>query len=131
MFKVQKKLTSLLLLFIMVLGSISGHLVTAKAADSRPEGFVYAQGTKFMCDGSPYYYGGTNCYYLIYKSKTEVNNVIEDASDMGIKVIRAWGHLDVGTKTGKPILKDIKCLRITMMDQVKRTGCIFNILIQN
>ena len=101
MFKVQKKLTSLLLLFIMVLGSISGHLVTAKAADSRPEGFVYAQGTKFMCDGSPYYYGGTNCYYLIYKSKTEVNNVIEDASDMGIKVIRAWGHLDVGTKTGK------------------------------
>lgn len=101
MFKVQKKLTSLLLLFIMVLGSISGHLVTAKAADSRPEGFVYAEGTKFMCDGSPYYYGGTNCYYLIYKSKTEVNNVIEDASDMGIKVIRAWGHLDVGTKTGR------------------------------
>lgn len=101
MFKVQRKLTSLLLLFIMVLGSISGHLVTAKAADSRPEGFVYAEGTKFMCDGSPYYYGGTNCYYLIYKSKTEVNNVIEDASDMGIKVIRAWGHLDVGTKTGK------------------------------
>lgn len=100
MFKIRKKLTSLLLIFIMVLGTILGNGGSVKAASSRPEGFVYAQGTKFMCDGSPYYYGGTNCYYLIYKSKTEVNNVIEDAAKMGIKVIRTWGHLDVGTKTG-------------------------------
>ena len=54
-----------------------------------------------MCDGSPYYYGGTNCYYLTYKSKSEVKNVFDDASKMGLKVIRIWGNLDVGKKTGE------------------------------
>ena len=41
----------------------------AEYAAAHPEGFVSADGSKFMCDGSPYYYGGTNCYYLTYKSK--------------------------------------------------------------
>ncbi len=68
---------------------------------SYPEGFVYANGTKFMCDGSPYYYGGTNCYYLTFKSKNSVDNVFEDAENMGLKVIRVWGNLDVGVKTDK------------------------------
>ena len=73
----------------------------AEYAAAHPEGFVYADGSKFMCDGSPYYYGGTNCYYLTYKSKSEVKNVFDDASKMGLKVIRLWGNLDVGKKTGK------------------------------
>lgn len=72
----------------------------AEYAATHPEGFVYADGSKFMCDGSPYYYGGTNCYYLTYKSKSEVKNVFDDASKMGLKVIRIWGNLDVGKKTG-------------------------------
>lgn len=73
----------------------------AEYAATHPEGFVYADGSKFMCDGSPYYYGGTNCYYLTYKSKSEVKNVFDDASKMGLKVIRIWGNLDVGKKTGE------------------------------
>lgn len=73
----------------------------AEYAAAHPDGFVYADGSKFMCDGSPYYYGGTNCYYLTYKSKSEVKNVFDDASKMGLKVIRIWGNLDVGKKTGK------------------------------
>ena len=44
----------------------------AEYAATHPEGFVYADGSKFMCDGSPYYYGGTNCYYLTYKTKSEI-----------------------------------------------------------
>lgn len=31
----------------------------AEYAATHPDGFVYADGSKFMCDGSPYYYGGT------------------------------------------------------------------------
>ena len=73
----------------------------AEYAAAHPEGFVYSDGSKFMCDGSPYYYGGTNCYYLTYRSKSEVKNVFDDASKMGLKVIRIWGNLDVGKKTGK------------------------------
>ena len=40
-------------------------------------------------------------YYLTYKSKSEVKNVFDDASKMGLKVIRIWGNLDVGKKTGE------------------------------
>ena len=41
----------------------------AEYSATHPEGFVYADGSNFMWDGIPYYYGGTNCYYLTYKSK--------------------------------------------------------------
>lgn len=71
------------------------------SAQEIPEGFVYADNGRFMCDGSPFYYGGTNCYYLTYKSDTEVKNVFENAKEMGLKVIRVWGNIDVGKKTGK------------------------------
>ena len=36
-------------------------------------------------------------YYLTYKSKSEVKNVFDDASKMGLKVIRIWGNLDRNT----------------------------------
>lgn len=70
------------------------------SAQSIPEGFVYADDGIFKCDGSPYYYGGTNCYYLTYKSDSEVKNVFDDAKEMGLSVIRVWGNIDVGRKTG-------------------------------
>lgn len=65
-----------------------------------PTGFAYTNGTKFMLDGNPFYYAGTNNYYLNFYSKTSVDNVIDDAADMGLKVIRTWGDLEVGTATG-------------------------------
>ena len=76
----------------------------AEAAENKDgqllsQGFVQTDGTKFTLDGKPFYYAGTNNYYLSYKSKEEVDNVIEDAKDMGLKVIRTWGNLDVGVKT--------------------------------
>ncbi len=44
---------------VIMVGSIP--LVSYSAqAQAYPEGFVYANGAKFVCDGSPYYYGGTN-----------------------------------------------------------------------
>ncbi len=75
--------------------------VDTYAMTAVPEGFVYTKGTQFMCDGSPYYYAGTNCYYLTFKPSIAVDNVIEDAADMGLKVIRVWGNIDAGTKTGE------------------------------
>lgn len=90
-------------------GSVAAVVVAASiplvnqisSAQAYPEGFVYANDGRFMCDGSPYYYGGTNCYYLTYKSNSEVDNVFDDAQAMGLKVIRVWGNLDVGKKTDR------------------------------
>lgn len=73
---------------------------TGAAADGVPSGFAYTQGTRFMLDGSPFYYAGTNCYYLTFKPQEAVDNVFKDAEAMGLKVIRVWGNLDVGVKTG-------------------------------
>ena len=98
-----KKITSAALAATMTLTAlpISAFFVsTTAAAEPTGSGFVYANGTRFMVDGSPFYYAGTNCYYLTFKSQDAVDNVFKDAEAMGLKVIRVWGNLDVGVKTG-------------------------------
>ncbi|KAJ9524622.1 hypothetical protein QJQ45_024221 [Haematococcus lacustris] len=61
-----------------------------------PAGFVYAQGTRFFKDGSPWYFQGTNIYWLgiasIDKySDVTVQGIFNDLSKAGIRVIRFWG----------------------------------------
>ena len=103
-----RKVVSFALAGAMLLGMAPSVLkrsenfdISANAVSAVPEGFVYTKGTQFMMDRNTYYYGGTNCYYLIYKSKTAVDNVLDDCEDMGLNVIRTWGHLDVGRKTNE------------------------------
>ena len=99
----KKKLASSALATAMTLTALPVSVFfisTGAAAEGVPSGFAYAQGTRFMLDGSPFYYAGTNCYYLTFKSQEAVDNVFKDAEAMGLKVIRVWGNLDVGVKTG-------------------------------
>ena len=77
------------------IGSMSASAATV------PEGFVYTEGTKFMCDDAPYYYGGTNCYYLTFKSKYAVDSVLNDCENNGLNVIRIWGNIDAGTRVSE------------------------------
>ena len=99
----KKRLASTALATAMTLTALPVSVFfisTGAAAEGVPSGFAYAQGTRFMLDGSPFYYAGTNCYYLTFKSQEAVDNVFKDAEAMGLKVIRVWGNLDVGVKTG-------------------------------
>jgi len=98
----KKRLASTVLATAMTLTAlpVSVFLISTDAAAGVPNGFAYTQGTRFMLDGSPFYYAGTNCYYLTFKSQEAVDNVFKDAEAMGLKVIRVWGNLDVGVKTG-------------------------------
>ena len=99
----KKRLASTALATAMTLTTLPVSVFfisTGAAAEGVPSGFAYAQGTRFMLDGSPFYYAGTNCYYLTFKSQDAVDNVFKDAEAMGLKVIRVWGNLDVGVKTG-------------------------------
>ena len=103
MIRLREKIASTTLAATMTLTAlpISAFFVsTSAAAEAAGSGFVYANGTRFMLDGSPFYYAGTNCYYLTFKSQDAVDNVFKDAEAMGLKVIRVWGNLDVGVKTG-------------------------------
>ena len=46
------------------MGSVLAQPLTADAATAStvPEGFVYVDGTHFMCDGEPFYFAGCNSY---------------------------------------------------------------------
>ena len=100
---IKKRLVSIMISLSLVTGIMQAGSITANSVGSVPEGFVYTKGTQFMMDRNTYYYGGTNCYYLTYKSKSTVQNVLNDASDMGLNVIRIWGHLDVGKMTDEKL----------------------------
>jgi mannan endo-1,4-beta-mannosidase len=61
-------------------------------------GFVDTDGTEFVMDDNPFYFSGANNYYLFYKPVTQVQEVMDDANSLGLKVIRTWGFCD-GTCT--------------------------------
>ena len=66
-----KKITALCASVVLGVCSVISSSSTALAADTNtadvktssvPEGFVYADGTHFMCDGVPFYFAGCNSY---------------------------------------------------------------------
>ena len=95
----MKKVLSLALTFALAVSTVLTGIPAkvAKAAETKT-GFVKTNGTKFTLDGSDFYYCGTNNYYINFKPKENVDELMKDAKDMGITVIRTWGNLDVGTK---------------------------------
>lgn len=100
----------------LVLGSATGCLklrtgegaqppspTMAKNLEQAEEGYEIldveqevAPSPHFVKDGQPYCYAGTNNYYLIYKSKRMVDDVLESAAAMGLSVMRFWAFLDKG-----------------------------------
>jgi mannan endo-1,4-beta-mannosidase len=85
----QRKLLGLLLLGLML--ATLFNLVTINAA---PAGFVYASGADFMLDGKVFRFGGANNYYLHYKSTLMIDDVLNDAVAMNLKVIRCWAFMN-------------------------------------
>jgi mannan endo-1,4-beta-mannosidase len=58
--------------------------------------FVTRDGAAFDLGGQPFRFGGTNNYYLHYKSQAMVDDVFADAAAMNLTVIRAWSSLECG-----------------------------------
>ncbi|MDD6769628.1 dockerin type I domain-containing protein [Inconstantimicrobium porci] len=56
--------------------------------------FVKTDGNHFVLDGKPFYFEGTNNYYLPYAEDYMVKDVFDKAQLMGIKVMRTWGFND-------------------------------------
>ena len=54
----------------------------------------------FVLDQKPFCFAGTNNYYLNFKSKRMVDDMLVRARDMGLKVIRLWAYLDRGSLDG-------------------------------
>lgn len=69
-------------------------VVTASPTTPPATGFVTRVGTRLMLDNKTFYFNGTNQYYLFYKSHAMVDEVLEDAAALGLKVMRTWGFCD-------------------------------------
>lgn len=54
----------------------------------------------FELGGEPFCFVGTNNYYLSYKPKPMVDDVLESAKAMGVKVVRTWAFIDRGSLDG-------------------------------
>ena len=60
-------------------------------------GWVTVDGTKFKLNGKDFHYVGTNNYYLGIdpnRTQAEVDEVFEEAKNMGLDTIRIWGFND-------------------------------------
>ena len=65
--------------------------------------FVKRDGAQLTLDGRPFRFIGVNNYYLHHKDDRMIDDVINNAAAMGVKVIRMWAFLDgkeEGDRTG-------------------------------
>ncbi len=70
-----------------------------------PNGFVYAEGSKFMLNGAPFYFSGTNVYDFFtygaggensetetqFMNKARIDKHMRKLYENGIRVVRLWG----------------------------------------
>ncbi len=54
----------------------------------------------FVVDGAPLCFVGANNYYLAYKPRPMVDDVLEGARALGVSVVRLWGFIDRGSLDG-------------------------------
>ena len=109
----KKKLLAVVMSLIMVITTLIGiPMATKEVQAAEVSDFVTTNGTKFWYQGGEFYYGGTNCYYINFKGKKDVDRIFEGAEKMGITVLRTWGNLDAGviqkgvTNEGKQVFQN-------------------------
>lgn len=52
--------------------------------------FVETSGTQFVKDNKPFYFNGSNQYYLMYKPEAMANDFFARAKALDMKVVRTW-----------------------------------------
>jgi len=53
-----------------------------------------------MLNGSPFYFAGTNNYYMHYKSQFMVDDIYASMASMNLKVLRLWGFMNGNGQEG-------------------------------
>jgi mannan endo-1,4-beta-mannosidase len=73
---------------------------TSDAPQERPRTFVTARRGRFCLGHRPWHFGGTNTYYLHYKSHFMIDDALGDAAAMGLRVVRVDTFMDGAGQEG-------------------------------
>ncbi|QEI13701.1 cellulase family glycosylhydrolase [Cellvibrio japonicus] len=68
---------------------LSSNLRVTVGSANVPE-FVEASGTQFVLGNKPFYFNGSNQYYLMYKPEPMANDFFARAKALDMKVVRTW-----------------------------------------
>ena len=82
------------------LSAASAFAATTPSQDDSANAFVGRWGTTFTLNHRPFYFGGTNNYYLHYQSHFMIDDVLQAAAAMHLPVLRCWGFLDGNASNG-------------------------------
>ena len=72
--------------------------------------FVRTDGTRFTLGGRPFYFEGTNLFYIGAQngmSEGEVYSALSQLAQRGLKVVRFWGFSCRGLVSGEPIIETV------------------------
>lgn len=83
---------------VALAAALAGSAVAAPGNPGRP--FVQRIGRELHRDGARFRVAGASNYYLAYKSRFMVDDVLQTAKDNGFNVIRAWAAFDIGNADG-------------------------------
>lgn len=86
--------------YVLLICFLSG-IVSSAVCWANIESFVTREGNHLYAGGEPFYYTGTNNFYLSYFAQDDsyrpmVDEVFSEAKAMGLNVIRTWAFNDGG-----------------------------------
>ena len=87
-------------------GALAAGLLLGCAAGSRASARFPGESDatpppSFEVDGTPLCFVGANNYYVSYKPRPMVDDLLFSARDLGVKVLRVWGFIDRGSLDGQ------------------------------
>ncbi len=85
---------------ILLAGAHAGAAPAQGGYDSRGERFVRRVGRALYLRGNAFRVAGASNYYLMYKSRTMVDDLLTTAAASGLNAVRLWGSLEIGNQDG-------------------------------
>jgi mannan endo-1,4-beta-mannosidase len=85
---------------LVVLAAMAQPRAAPAAFAAQGNEFVKQAGSELRLHGKTFRFAGASNYYLMYKSRFMVDDVLNPAADQGFRVMRIWGSLDIGNQDG-------------------------------
>jgi mannan endo-1,4-beta-mannosidase len=96
----SRNVVSFFRVIVLVLTIVCQTFSIIGVSAAQPNDFVKQTGPELRLRGKLFRFAGSNNYYLIYKSKFMVDDVLNAAAAQGFRVMRVWGAIDIGNQDG-------------------------------